>query len=183
MKNGRTRTLSILIENDPGVLLRIISLITRRRFDLQTITIGNCENRNYRRLIICLKDEQQGSDQSTLQLLKQLKKLINIIDVTDISYLPALERELILIKLQVTNEERQEILKLATIHKFNTIDITPTTISLEIIGDSLKIQTIEIILRNFEVLESIRTGKIALTQESSFHLNTVLAGPDENKLL
>lgn len=173
MKTDIKRILFILIENDPGVLLRIISLITRRRFNLETISISDCEDKNYKRLTLSIKNEQQGSDHSTLQLLKHIKKLINVIDAQDISYLPTFQRELILIKISLTLKERQEILELANIYGFTIIDMGSTTISLEITGDSSKIETIEKILKNYNIVELTRTGKIALTREPNSNLITL----------
>lgn len=165
MGNKTKRTLSILIEKDPGILLRIISLITRRRFHLETLTIGNCEDDNYRRLILVITNEQQGSDEAVFQLLKQLSKLINVINIKDLSYLPLLERELILVKVRTNLEEQQKLLYLSKVLNFNILDLGTTTMSLEMIGDSIKIEKYESILKNYEIIELVRTGKIALVEE------------------
>ncbi|CAL8412496.1 unnamed protein product [Dictyota dichotoma] len=166
MVNKTKRTLSLLIEKDPGILLRILSLITRRRFNLETLTIGNCEDNNYRRLILIISNEQQGSDEAVFQLIKQLGKLINIINIRDISNLPLLERELMLVRLKTTIEEQQKILQLSKVLKFNILDLSETTICLEMIGDSNKIEKYESILKNYEVIELVKTGKIALVEKS-----------------
>lgn len=172
MENKVKRTLSILIEKDPGILLRIISLITRRRFNLETLTIGNCEDNNYRRLILVITNEQQGSDEAVFQLVKQLSKLINIINIKDISHLPLLERELILVRFKTSNEEQQELLQLSKVLNFSVLDINSTTICLEIIGDSYKIEKFEFILNNYKIIELVRTGKIALIEDYPiFHEN------------
>lgn len=166
MGNKTKRTLSILIEKDPGILLRIISLITRRRFNLETLTIGNCEDENYRRLILVITNEQQGSDEAIFQLLKQLGKLINILNIKDISDLPLLERELILVRLKTSIEEQQKLLQLSKVLNFSILDLSTTTICLEMIGNSTDIKKYEFILKNYEVIELVRTGKIALIEES-----------------
>jgi len=166
MKNTINRTLFIILEKDPGVLARVIGLITRRRFNLENLTIANCEDKNYNRLIIVIKDEQQGSDQAVLQLIKQLKKLINVTNVQDISFLPKIERELLLIKLKANCSEQAELLNLATIYKFNIVDITIQTISLEFVGPTNKVMNLETLLQKYEILELIKTGPIGLVQDS-----------------
>lgn len=166
MKKNLKRTLSIVIEKDPGILLRIISLITRRRFNLETLTIGNCEDKNYRRLILTISNEQQGSDESALQLLKQLKKLINIVEIKDISYVEKLERELLLVKVNIDLKEQQKLLQAAEIFEFTIASITQTTIYLSLIGDPIKIEKFECFLKNFKVIELVRTGSIALMEDS-----------------
>nr|YP_011006189.1 acetolactate synthase small subunit [Dictyotopsis propagulifera]WAM63193.1 acetolactate synthase small subunit [Dictyotopsis propagulifera] len=171
MENNTTRTLSILIEKDPGILLRIISLITRRRFNLETLTLGDCEDKHYQRLILNIKNERHGSDESALQLIKQLQKLINIIDIQDISYVPVIQRELILVKLSTNLKERDEILKFTSVYQFTVLETTSTTISLEIIGDQKKISNIETFLKKYEVLELVRTGKLALIEHTTFEIN------------
>lgn len=166
MANKIKRTLSILIEKDPGILLRIVSLITRRRFNLETLTIGNCEDDNYRRLILVITNEQQGSDEAVFQLLKQLSKLINILNIKDISDSPLLDRELILVRLKTTLEEQQKLLQLSKVLNFNILDLNRTTVCLEMVGDSIEIKKYEFLLENYEIIELVRTGKIALIEES-----------------
>jgi len=101
------RTISVLVEKDTGGLVRIISLLTRRRFHIESITMAACERNGYERITIVLLNQSDGVDAGK-QVTKQIKKLINVVHVKDITYLPLVERELILIKLQVNLIEEQK---------------------------------------------------------------------------
>lgn len=166
MRNSIKRTLLVIIEKDPGILVRIIGLMTRRRFNLENLVIADCENKNYSRLIIIIKDEQQGSDQAILQLIKQLQKLINIINVQDISFLPTIERELLLVKLRVDPHQQNELLKLVPLYGLTIVDINSYTISLEFTGESKQVSNVEKFLKTYRILELIKTGPIGLVQDS-----------------
>lgn len=159
------RTISVLVEKDSGGLLRIISLLTRRKFEIESITIAACERRFYERLTIVLINLNEEIDEG-YQLTKQLRKLLNVISVQDITSIPNIQRELILIKLQVTLIERNEILNLIEIFKLKIIDLTESTIILEVTADSGKIVTLQKVLEKYKILELVRTGTIALTRES-----------------
>lgn len=166
MRNNRKRTLFLILEKDPGVLARVIGLITRRRFNLENLTIANCEDKNYNRLTIVIRDEQQGSDQAVLQLIKQLKKLINVASVQDISFLPTIQRELILVKLKVNCFQQAELLNLAPIYEITILDISLQTISLEFVGSLNKVPVVETLLKKYEILELLKMGPIGLIQDS-----------------
>ena len=165
-KSYTKRTLLLVIEKDPGVLVRIVGLITRRRFNLENLVIADCENKNYNKLIIVIKNEQQGSDQAVLQLIKQLQKLINIIEVQDISFLPTIQRELLLVKVKVTPHQQSELVELIPVYGFKVVDISLQTISLEFVGESNRVTNIENLLKEYEILEFIKTGPIGLIQDS-----------------
>ena len=125
------RTISVLVEKDAGGLVRIISLLTRRRFQIESITMAACERKCYERITIVVINQSDGSDAAS-QLTKQIKKLINVVNAQDITYLPLLQRELVLIKLQVSVIEREEIINLAEIFRFKITDITESTLILEV---------------------------------------------------
>lgn len=160
------RTISVLVEKDTGGLVRIISLLTRRRFHIESITMGACERKCYEKITILVINKNDGVDAGK-QLTKQIRKLLNVVNVKDITYLPSIERELVLIKLQVGLVERAEILNLAQIFRFKITDVTNSTIILEVTADSGKIAALEKILKKYKILELSRTGSIALIRESS----------------
>ena len=159
------RTISVLVEKDTGGLVRIISLLTRRRFHIESITMAACERKCYERITIIVLNKSDGVDAGK-QLTKQIRKLLNVVNVKDITYLPLIERELVLIKLQVSLLERAEILNLAQIFRFKITDVTDSTIILEITADQGKIAALEKILEKYKILEVSRTGGIALIRES-----------------
>lgn len=171
------RTISVLVEKDTGGLVRIISLLTRRRFHIESITMAGCERNYYERLTIVVLNQSDGADAGE-QLAKQIKKLINVVHVKDITYLPVVERELVLIKLQVNVIERAEISNLAQIFRFKITDITESTLILEITADPGKIAALEKLLKNYTILELSRTGSVALIRESNVSTLTLKEYPE-----
>nr|YP_010156508.1 aceohydroxyacid synthase small subunit [Laminaria rodriguezii]QQY85118.1 aceohydroxyacid synthase small subunit [Laminaria rodriguezii] len=170
------RTISVLVEKDAGGLVRIISLLTRRRFQIESITMAACERKCYERITIVVINQSDGSDAAS-QLTKQLKKLINVVNVQDITYLPLVERELVLIKLKVNVIEREEIINLADVFRFKITDITESTLIVEVTADPGKIAALQKILEKYNILQLSRTGKIALTRESSVSTSSLKEYP------
>lgn len=157
--------ISILIEKESGALVRIVSLINRRRFNIESITIGSSERNSLARLTIVVLNDSDNKDKA-FQLTKQLRKLINVLEVKDITSIPNLQKELILIKLKISYTERDEILALSKIFKFKIVDVTEQTIMLEFSSNPEKILALEKLLEKYEIIESVKTGKIALIRES-----------------
>ena len=155
-------TLSILVENQPSILTRVIGLLSRRGFMIDSLAIGATEYDGLSRIIIVLPGNLRLVD----QLTRQLYKLLPTIKIFNLTNAPSITRELILVKIFAKNPERQEIIELARVFDLNIIDYTNRTITLEITGDGKKIIAIEQILHKFGVLEKVRTGKIGITRES-----------------
>lgn len=169
--------ISVLVEKDTGGLARIVSLLTRRRFHIESITMAACERKCYERITIILINQSNGVD-GAQQLIKQIKKLLNVVNVKDITSLPLLERELLLIKLQVNLIERAEISNLAQIFRFKITDITDSTIILEVTADQGKVAALEKILEKYNILQLSRTGGIALVRESSVSTFSIKEYPE-----
>nr|QWK42106.1 aceohydroxyacid synthase small subunit [Pseudochorda nagaii] len=170
------RTISVLVEKDAGGLVRIISLLTRRRFQIESITMAACERKCYERITIIIINQSDGSDAAS-QLTKQMRKLVNVVNVKDITCLPLVQRELLLIKLQVNLIERTEILNLAQVFRFKVIDMTDSTLILEITADPGKIVALYQVLDKYNILQLSRTGEIALTRESSVNTSSLKEYP------
>ena len=155
-------TLSILVENQPSILTRIIGLLSRRGFMIDSLAIGATEYDGLSRIIIILPGNLRLVD----QLTRQLYKLLPTIKIFNLTNSPSITRELILVKIFAKPPERQEIIELTRVFNLNVIDFTNRTITLEITGDRKKIIAIEQILHKFGVLEKVQTGKIGITRES-----------------
>nr|YP_011005770.1 acetolactate synthase small subunit [Cymathaere triplicata]WAM62774.1 acetolactate synthase small subunit [Cymathaere triplicata] len=171
------RTISVLVEKDAGGLVRIVSLLTRRRFQIESITMAACERKCYERITIVVINQSDGSDAAS-QLTKQIKKLINVVNVQDITYLPLVQRELVLIKLQVNIIEREEIINLAEVFRFKITDITESTLILEVTADPGKVAALQKILEKYNILQLSRTGEIALTRDSSVSTSSLKEYPE-----
>ena len=155
------KTLSITVYNESGVLTRISTVFSSRGFNIDSIAVGPTENNGISKIIIVLP----GDNQVIEQITKQLNKLIQIIEVKDISSCPCVERELMLMKIQSSPSTRSEIVEIAQIFKAKVVDISDTSITIEVTGDPGKIVTIQQILKRYSILEIVRTGKISLERQ------------------
>lgn len=155
-------TLSVLVEDEAGVLTRIAGLFARRGFNIESLAVGPAEQGGVSRITMVVP----GDDQIIEQLTKQLYKLINVLKVQDITEIPCVERELMLLKVNAASGTRSEIIELAQIFRARVVDIGDDTLTLEVAGDPGKMVAIVQVLNKFGIKEIARTGKIALTRES-----------------
>lgn len=155
-------TLSVLVEDEAGVLTRIASLFARRGFNIESLAVGPAEQVGVSRITMVVP----GDDQIIEQLTKQLYKLINVLKVQDITEIPCVERELMLLKVNAATGTRSEIIELAQIFRARVVDIGDDTLTLEVVGDPGKMVAIVQVLNRFGIKEIARTGKIAMTRES-----------------
>jgi acetolactate synthase I/III small subunit len=159
-------TLSVLVNNESGILTRMTSLFSRRGYNIESLAVGPAELINISRITMVLP----GTKRSINQLIKQLYKLVGIIKVEDVTNVPCVERELMLLKINASTSIRREILEIASIFRAKVVDFGLQSITLEITGDPGKIVVIEKALNKFGIIEVARTGKIALTRE--YYINT-----------
>lgn len=159
----KPHTLSVLVENKPGVLTRVAGLFSRRGFNIESLAVGVCEEPGMSRItIVCIGDDAQIE-----QVMKQLNKLIDVIKVSDITENDRVERELALIKVTAEpGNTRAEIMQIASIFRAQIIDVGTKTVVLSVVGDTEKIDALEKLLRQFGVKELVRTGKIAILRGS-----------------
>ncbi|EDX84032.1 acetolactate synthase, small subunit [Synechococcus sp. PCC 7335] len=169
-------TLSVLVEDESGVLTRIAGLFARRGFNIESLAVGPAEEAGISRITMVVP----GDDLVIEQLAKQLYKLINVLKVQDITETPSVERELMLIKVNANSENRAEVVGLAQIFRARVVDVSKESVTLEVVGDPGKLVAIEQMLKPFGVQEIARTGKIALIRESG--VNTEYLKSLESKL-
>jgi len=154
--------LSILVENQPSILTRIVGLFTRRGFIIESLVVGSTEYESLSRILIVLPGNLRIIDQVT----RQLYKLFPVVKVYNLTHIPSITRELILFKILANEKEREKILNITKIFKADVVDCTNKTITLEVTGDAEKIVAIEQLIHKFGILEKVRTGKIGLSKES-----------------
>nr|QUE30025.1 IlvH [Erythrocladia irregularis] len=162
-------TLSVLVENEAGVLSRISGLFSRRSFNIDSLAVGLAETPGISRLTMVVN----GDYRTIEQLTKQLYKLVNVIRVYDVTNVPVVERELLLIKLYFNSQERREVLEIAQIFRAHVVDIAEDSLILEVTGDPGKIASLQLLLSKFNITEIARTGKICLTRTSQMNSETV----------
>jgi len=155
------KTLSLKVYNESGVLTRISTVFSSRGFNIDSIAVGPTENTKISRIILVLP----GDNQTIEQITKQLNKLIQVIEVKDITSYPCVERELMLIKIRASKITRSEILEIVDIFRSKVVDLSENSITIEVTGDPGKIITIQELLRQYEIIEIVRSGKISLERE------------------
>lgn len=151
-------TISILVENQPGVLSRISGLFSRRGFNIDSLAVGVTDDPAISRVTIVA----DGNEYTVEQLEKQLNKLIDVIKVRTIPQDELLSRELVLVKVSAAPEKRSEILTICEITQAQVVDITPTTMTIQIADWSQKLANFENLIRPYGIKELVRTGTIAL---------------------
>jgi acetolactate synthase I/III small subunit len=155
-------TLSVLVEDEAGVLSRIAGLFARRGFNIESLAVGPAEQVGISRITMVVF----GDDLAIEQVTKQLYKLINVLKVQDITEVPCIERELMLLKVNATSSNRSEIIELAQIFRARVVDLGDDALTLEVVGDPGKMVAIVQTLSRFGLREISRTGKISLIRES-----------------
>lgn len=158
MKN----TISVLVEDEAGVLTRIAGLFARRGFNIESLAVGPAEKVGISRITMVV----HGDDTSIEQLIKQLYKLISVLKVVELTRTPCVERELMLIKINATASNRAEVTELVNVFRARVVDIAEDSLTIEVVGDPGKMVAIMQMLNKFGIREVARTGKIALARES-----------------
>ncbi len=151
-------TISVLVENEFGVLSRVVSLFSGRGFNIDSLTVAPTNEEGMSRMTIVT-----GGDENILeQITKQLNKLIDVIKVIDFTDGSAIDRELALIKVTAEDESRAEVLRIVDIFRAKVIDVTPKSYTIEATGSPLKIDAILELLRPLGLKELVRTGAVAI---------------------
>ncbi|WP_456324554.1 acetolactate synthase small subunit [Desulfonauticus submarinus] len=150
--------LSVLVENEPGVLSRVVGLFSGRGFNIESLNVGPTLEPDISLMTITTR----GDEHIVEQIVKQLRKLITVIKVVDLTYEKAVEREMVLIKVSAEDEKRAEVLRIADIFRCKVVDVSPTDLTLEITGDQNKIKAIVNLLQRFQIKEFVRSGTVAM---------------------
>ncbi len=153
-------TLSVLVENHPGVLFRIAGLFSRRGFNIDSLAVGTTENPDISRITIVV----EGDKYIVEQVKKQLNKLVDVIKVSKILPEDSVTRELILIKVDAEPKIRSEIIHMAEIFRANIVDVSRKSMTIELTGDKNKIGAFEELLKPFGIKELVRTGVVAVNR-------------------
>jgi len=151
-------TLSILVENKPGVLTRVAGLFARRGFNIESLAVGVSEDPHLSRITIVLDGDAHPVD----QVVKQLHKLINVIKIRDLDPHSMIAAELLLVKVSSEGDKRTEVLQIAEIFKAKIVDVDRRTLTLRVVGTTDKLEALLQLLQPMGVLEIVRTGTIAV---------------------
>ena len=152
------RTLVALVQDHPGVLNRVVSLIRRRAFNIESLAVAHSETPGISRLALVV----DAADVE--QIVKQLNRLIEVLKVRDVTDAPAVEREMVLLKVHAPSARRAEIVALTNVFRARTVDVGASTMVIEMTGTPAKVQSFIDIIRPFGLKEMMRTGRIAMTR-------------------
>jgi acetolactate synthase-1/3 small subunit len=155
-------TLSVVVENKPGVLTRVASLFARRGFNIDSLAVGETEDPTLSRMTIVVNADERALEQVT----KQLYKLINVLKVQDLDPKDMIDRELVLYKVNAAPDRRHEIIEIANVFRAKIVDVGKATLTIEATGTTDKLAAMEDLLRAYGIKELARTGKIALARGS-----------------
>ncbi|MBO1923585.1 acetolactate synthase small subunit [Thiomicrorhabdus sp. 6S3-12] len=160
--------ISMLIENESGALSRVAGLFSARGYNIQALTVAPTEDESLSRLTLVTS----GTDQQIEQIVKHLNRLIDVVKVLDLTEGVHIERELMLIKVSATGDMREEYKRLADIFRADIIDVTSTTYTIQMVGDSNKLDAFINTLDSGLILETVRSGTMGILRgEKCLQLN------------
>ena len=146
--------LSVLLENEPGALSRVVGLFSQRNFNIESLTVAATDDITLSRISISTR----GTDKLVVQVSMLLNKLVDVVKVVDLTEGDHIERELMLIKYKATGAQREEIKRTADIFRGQIIDITPSTYTVQLVGSSRKLDAFIEAMDTANLIEVVRTG-------------------------
>ena len=155
-----THTISILVANKPGVLVRLSQVFSRRGYNIDSLVVSPTQGGETSRITITA----QGNPENIDQINKQVAKLVDVLNISEHEHENVLEKELALIKVKATNENRTEIIQLVNHFKAQTVDFTNISLIIQITGNTEKLDAFITMLKPYGILELVRTGKILMTR-------------------
>ena len=155
-------TLSVLVENKPGVLARVASLFSRRGFNIDSLAVGPTEHSDVSRMTIVVNVEDLPLEQVT----KQLNKLVNVIKIVELEPAASVQRELLLVKVRADLQNRSHVLETAQLFRAKVVDVAPDAVTIEVTGTSDKLEAFLRVLEPFGIRELVQSGLVAVGRGS-----------------
>ncbi|SNS78714.1 acetolactate synthase, small subunit [Streptosporangium subroseum] len=151
-------TLSVLVENKPGVLARVASLFSRRGFNIDSLAVGPTEHEDISRMTIVVS----VADLPLEQVTKQLNKLVNVLKIVELDPVQSVQRELTLIKVRADAENRSSVLELVTLFRARCVDVASDAVTIEVTGTPDKLQAFIKVLEPYGIKELVQSGMVAI---------------------
>lgn len=152
------RILSVLVENEPGVLSRVAGLFSGRGFNIESLSVAPTLEEGVSHMTIATS----GEDQLIEQIVKQLRKLVTVVKVVDFKNVAVVEREMMILRVHAEDAKRGEVLRIADIFRCKVVDVSLTDLTLEVTGDHSKLEAVIQLLQKFGIKDMVRTGALAL---------------------
>jgi acetolactate synthase-1/3 small subunit len=153
-------TFAVYVDNKPGVLNRVASLVRRRAFNIESLTVGHTETAGVSRMTVVVDTDEYGAR----RLEAHLHKLLPVRRVQNITIVPAISRDLALIKVSARGEARTHVMQLVDVYRARIIDVSPESLVVEATGTEDKIDSLLEVLRPYGVMEMVRTGRVAMAR-------------------
>ncbi|MEV0402827.1 acetolactate synthase small subunit [Actinoallomurus sp. NPDC050550] len=151
-------TLSVLVENKPGILARVASLFSRRGFNIDSLAVGTTEHPDISRMTIVVNVEELPLEQVT----KQLNKLVNVIKIVELDPSASVQRELVLIKVRADAETRSQVLETVQLFRAKVVDVATDAVTIEATGSRDKLEALIRVLEPFGIKELVQSGMVAI---------------------
>ncbi|MDR8409033.1 acetolactate synthase small subunit [Nonomuraea sp. 3-1Str] len=151
-------TLSVLVENKPGVLARVSALFSRRGFNIDSLAVGQTEHDDISRMTIVVNVEELPLEQVT----KQLNKLVNVLKIVELDPAQCVQRELMLIKVKADADNRSSVLELVQLFRARCVDVSADAVTIEVTGTTDKLEAFVRVLEPFGIKELVQSGMVAI---------------------
>jgi len=151
-------TLSVLVEDQPGVLARIASLFSRRSFNIESLAVGPTEHSGVSRITIVVNVDELPLEQVT----KQLNKLVNVIKIVELDPVQSVQRELMLVKVRADLETRSHVLETVALFRAKVVDVAPDAVTVEATGNADKLEALLRVLEPFGIRELVQSGMVGI---------------------
>ena len=158
----RPHTIIALVEDRPGVLNRIASKWRQRGFNIESLAVGHSEKPGLSRMTFVV-----DADTNAEQVVRQLDKLVDVVDIRDVSHEDIVAREMAMIKVRSSHENRSQIIDLAEVFKADVVDVAPDSMIIEATGEEHMIDNLVELLQDYEIIELVRTGRVAMLRGSA----------------
>ena len=157
---SQNHTLSVLVENSPGVLARVASLFSRRGYNIDSLAVGPTENPDISRMTIVIDVDGHALE----QVIAQLDKLINVISITQLNPVTSVQRELLLVKVSTDATTRSQVLETVQLFRAKVVDVAQDAVTIEATGNAEKIQAFLSVLEPYGILELVQSGLVAISR-------------------
>jgi len=159
----KKHTISVLVANQFGVLARVSGMFSARGYNISSLCVGETEDPTISRMTVTVR----GDDNVLAQIIQQLNKLVDVMRVEDLTSRSFVERELVMIRVQANNKRRREVLEIAEIFRGKIVDLDAKTMTVEVTGAQGKISAFLEMMCGFGILETVRTGEIAIARAAN----------------